>query len=244
MEGSSLNPVDVAVVTGASDFGPDGVCPRLRARGAVGGGLDRGGAGHLMAVPGRQPPIPVFIFPPNIVADGVTILGSFYTGLDCAVGGDQHHFPARSQESSLSAIDRSLGFAFGVVRGAVLVSLAYLFAVWLWPEQPVWLRNAKAKPFLETGADIPARLSAQRRPVPPRSARRSGRSTGWKRRRMPDALWNGWPIRAPHLRGTRLCRNRIAGYNADDLGRLDQVIKSTDQPPPGQPDRRPDGDQR
>ncbi|MBP2227437.1 CvpA family protein [Azospirillum agricola] len=59
------------------------------------------------------------------------------------------------QNSGLSALDRSLGFVFGLAKGAILVSVAYLFFVWLVPntaEHPVWLQTAKTRPFLANGA--------------------------------------------------------------------------------------------
>lgn len=60
------------------------------------------------------------------------------------------------QNSSLSAVDRSLGFLFGLVKGGVLVSVAYLFFTWLVPpaEQPQWLKDAKTQPLLTAGAGM------------------------------------------------------------------------------------------
>jgi membrane protein required for colicin V production len=60
------------------------------------------------------------------------------------------------QSSALSPIDRTLGLIFGVARGAVLVSLAYLiFDVGLPPnDRPVWVSQAKSQPFLVQGADM------------------------------------------------------------------------------------------
>lgn len=58
---------------------------------------------------------------------------------------------------TLTAIDRSLGFVFGLVRGALVVCVVYLCLSWLWPtvdEQPEWLKKARARPFLEVGAEI------------------------------------------------------------------------------------------
>ena len=62
----------------------------------------------------------------------------------------------RVQESSLSALDRTLGLVFGLVRGAVLVSLAWLIFAWLVPEQqrPNWVQEARAVPMLKQGADM------------------------------------------------------------------------------------------
>jgi membrane protein required for colicin V production len=58
------------------------------------------------------------------------------------------------KSSQLNAVDRSLGFLFGLARGALIVCLAYIAVSWLVPaaEQPAWLRQAKALPLIETGA--------------------------------------------------------------------------------------------
>jgi membrane protein required for colicin V production len=58
--------------------------------------------------------------------------------------------------SALSPIDRTLGLIFGVVRGAVLVSLAYLVLDISVPQtdRPGWLRDAKSEPLLAQGAGL------------------------------------------------------------------------------------------
>ncbi|UKJ72750.1 CvpA family protein [Azospirillum brasilense] len=59
------------------------------------------------------------------------------------------------QNSGLSALDRSLGFVFGLLKGAILASVAYLFFAWLVPnpaEHPAWLQSAKTRPMLLSGA--------------------------------------------------------------------------------------------
>lgn len=62
----------------------------------------------------------------------------------------------RVKDSALSALDRSLGFAFGVLRGAVLISVIYIGveAIWAPAQQPTWLRNARSMPLVETGAAL------------------------------------------------------------------------------------------
>ncbi len=72
------------------------------------------------------------------------------------------------QNSSLSALDRSLGFLFGLFKGGVLVSVAYLFFAWLVPaaEQPQWLQQAKTRPLMAAGAGmlyefVPANLRTE-----------------------------------------------------------------------------------
>jgi membrane protein required for colicin V production len=65
---------------------------------------------------------------------------------------------ARSVRSSaLSPIDRTLGFIFGLLRGAFIVSLAYLLLDFGLPTQsdrPAWMREAKSTPYLQQGADL------------------------------------------------------------------------------------------
>lgn len=60
-------------------------------------------------------------------------------------------------DSRIGALDRTLGFVFGLARGLVLVVIAYLFFTWLVPEdtQPPWIQNARSLPILkQTGAGI------------------------------------------------------------------------------------------
>ncbi len=59
------------------------------------------------------------------------------------------------QESSLNVLDRSLGFLFGIVRGAVLVCLAFIGLELLTTraDQPEWLREARSMPLIVKGAD-------------------------------------------------------------------------------------------
>src|SRR5690606_30378321 len=53
-------------------------------------------------------------------------------------------------DSGVGPLDRTLGFLFGLVRGLLLVVIAYLFFNWLVPEQhPSWISEAKARPIIE-----------------------------------------------------------------------------------------------
>jgi membrane protein required for colicin V production len=58
--------------------------------------------------------------------------------------------------SSLSPIDRTLGLIFGLGRGLVLVSLAYLVVDISLPQndRPTWIKEAKSERFLAKGADL------------------------------------------------------------------------------------------
>ena len=61
------------------------------------------------------------------------------------------------QRSSMGALDRSIGFIFGLLRGAILVCLAYMLFVWAVkdPEdRPPWVEEAKTLPYIQMGAHI------------------------------------------------------------------------------------------
>lgn len=62
---------------------------------------------------------------------------------------------SRVKGSALGALDRSLGLLFGVLRGAVIVALAWLVMAWALPdpaERPDWIREAKSRRLVEAGA--------------------------------------------------------------------------------------------
>lgn len=64
-------------------------------------------------------------------------------------------------DSKIGALDRSLGFVFGVARGFLLAVVAFAIFNWLVSEkqQPEWVKNARTRPVLtETANRIVAML--------------------------------------------------------------------------------------
>lgn len=61
---------------------------------------------------------------------------------------------ARVKESALNVLDRSLGFLFGVARGALVVCVAYIGLEFLIPreDQPAWVTDAKSLPLIVEGS--------------------------------------------------------------------------------------------
>jgi membrane protein required for colicin V production len=55
-------------------------------------------------------------------------------------------------DSRIGALDRTLGFLFGLGRGLLIVVVAFLFFAWLVPDhsQPQWVRGAKSKVVLQS----------------------------------------------------------------------------------------------
>jgi membrane protein required for colicin V production len=121
----------------------------------------------------------------GFLADAAAALGIFLVTL-IVLTIFSHSIGRRVRESGLSALDRSVGLLFGFALGGVLVSLAYLGAVWALdlPEtadkQPQWMQEAKSRPLVKWGAENLQRLapgewarSPQRNPNGPQRARRS-----------------------------------------------------------------------
>ncbi len=87
------------------------------------------------------------------------------------------------QSSAFNALDRALGFLFGLARGAVVVCLAYIAVDWMYgPEpqaaegnqppaageepapdtgKPQWLLSAKSLPLIQSGADFLVSLAPE-----------------------------------------------------------------------------------
>jgi membrane protein required for colicin V production len=58
-------------------------------------------------------------------------------------------------DSRVGALDRTLGFLFGLGRGLIIVVVAFVFFGWFVPEksQPLWVRNAKSQVVLQNTGD-------------------------------------------------------------------------------------------
>ena len=58
----------------------------------------------------------------------------------------------RVVDSAVGAFDRTLGFIYGLARGLVLASIAFLFYSWVTPpeHQEDWIRNAQSLPVIRT----------------------------------------------------------------------------------------------
>src|SRR3569623_209806 len=58
-------------------------------------------------------------------------------------------------DSRSGALDRTLGFLFGLARGLLIMVVAFLFFAWLVPDkqQPDWVRGAKSRVVLQGTGD-------------------------------------------------------------------------------------------
>jgi len=129
----------------------------------------------------------------------------------------------RVQASALNALDRSLGFLFGLARGAVLIAMVYLAVEWVLPkeEQPTWIRNAKSMPLIERGAGILWSL------LPEKTAQKGARAAGAARKKTraliekqgQDALKR---MLSPEPKGARATARE--GYDARERRQMERLI--------------------
>jgi membrane protein required for colicin V production len=55
----------------------------------------------------------------------------------------------RVLDSRVGALDRTLGFIFGLARGFLLVAIVFILFTALARDQPEWVRNARSYPILQ-----------------------------------------------------------------------------------------------
>jgi membrane protein required for colicin V production len=90
----------------------------------------------------------------DIVATAVTIVGIFLVTL-LVISIVTVRISDMILDSRVGALDRTLGFLFGLGRGLIIMVVAYLFFAWLVPDrsQPEWVKNAKSKVVLKSTGD-------------------------------------------------------------------------------------------
>lgn len=90
-------------------------------------------------------------FNSDLVATGVTVGGVFLLTL-LIVSIITVRISDMVLDSRVGALDRTLGFLFGLGRGLIIVVVAFLFFAWLVPDrsQPEWVRGAKSKVVLQS----------------------------------------------------------------------------------------------
>jgi membrane protein required for colicin V production len=151
----------------------------------------------------------------DIVATGVVIGGTFLLTL-IVVSIITVRFSDMVLDSRVGALDRTLGFLFGLGRGLIIVVVAFLFFDWLVPPrtQPSWVANAKSLTVLKhTGEWLVSML-----PDDPES-------TILKRLKRPKPD-EGDPQDSPPGRGSLDGPSReAAGYGRSDRAGIQKLIE-------------------
>ncbi|TVR84830.1 MAG: CvpA family protein [Rhodospirillales bacterium] len=133
------------------------------------------------------------------------------------------------RNSQLNALDRSLGFLFGLARGAVLVAIIYIAVDWLVPrqDQPDWIRNARTLSLVEAGADMLRSL------VPSEPANRGARAANEAAEEARKALETHRILRdmmspEPRADGDR-DTGSTGGYDRRERQELERLLDGSQQ---------------
>lgn len=163
MEGLSIEPVDLAalavlLLSGLLAFFRGFIREALAIAAWVGAFL-AGAHGHFLLEPTLAGLLPDPSLAPWLSGIAVGVAAVIVLSLGA-------HFLARTLRiEGLGAIDRSLGFLFGLVRGAAILSLCFLVAQWaLGGERgyPGWLSGARSLPLARAGAGLLVGLLPER----------------------------------------------------------------------------------
>lgn len=125
--------------------------------------------------------------------------------------------------TGLNALDRSLGFVFGLVRGALLVAVMWLGVAWAIPpgEQPDWLRDARTRPLVERLAEY------LRGFAPPELRARAQAAGGRVERGAHDVQQYEAILKAPLAPLKPATSSVETGYKADERRSLDGLVQRT-----------------
>ena len=128
---------------------------------------------------------------------------------------------ARVKDSALGALDRSLGLVFGVLRGALIVALAWLVMVWALPdpaERPDWIREAKSRRIVAASAGFIARV------LPGHVGERARAATGdggGSSNRVPDEVED---LSSPEPEATQSTPKD--GYTQEERNRMESQVEA------------------
>lgn len=100
-----------------------------------------------------------------LIISAVTIFVLVYVAISALT----FRWMERAHGGDIGFLDRSLGFIFGIARGLFVVSIAFLFFIWLVPnrdDQPDWIKEARLTPLVGFTADLLGSLAARQSTAP------------------------------------------------------------------------------
>ncbi len=126
-------------------------------------------------------------------------------------------------DSRIGALDRSLGFLFGLARGLIIVVVAFLFFDWLVPQksQPSWVTEAKSRVVLASTGDW---LKSMLPDDPESTILKRLKKPGADEPAEPSAANPGQRSDAGPNQGT--ARTTGEGYERSDRAGMQQLIET------------------
>lgn len=104
--------------------------------------------------PAGEEPKDIFgVVPPELMAD-VLAYGAIFVVVVLALSIISHFMSGWARAIGLGAVDRSFGALFGIVRGAVIITLVYLpvFLIFEKPTRASWFEGSKTNQYVESAA--------------------------------------------------------------------------------------------
>lgn len=139
-------------------------------------------------------------------------------------------------DSRIGALDRTMGFLFGLARGLLVMVVAFMFFNWLVPQksQPPWVVDAKSRPALESAGnwlvaqlpDDPENTILNKLKKPPASDEGetpAAPATGQRSDNTGSGL-GGTTMAAGTAQGSTA---GSAGYRRTDRQGIEQLLEST-----------------
>jgi len=136
-----------------------------------------------------------------------------------------YRFSENVKSSPVGVLDRSLGLVFGIVRGLVVVAMAYIVFTLFVPvrDDPHWIRDARLMPVIRSTSEIllslvPDQHFGGSHPAAPATA--------------PATAQQGVPSPKPkpqehEVRKDTPAKHPRKAYGADDRRALDRLIEAT-----------------
>ena len=152
-----------------------------------------------------------------IIATGAVVAGIFL-GTLLIVSIITVRFSDMVLDSRVGALDRTLGFLFGLGRGLIIVVVAFLFFAWLVPPrtQPSWVANAKSRVVLQSTGDwLISMLPDDPESTILRRLKRPKQDDGEPADAPPERRSSLDPLRAGHM----------MGYAQDDRTGMQKLIQ-------------------
>jgi membrane protein required for colicin V production len=141
-----------------------------------------------------------------------------------------YRFSEGVKKSQVSALDRALGGAFGVVRGLAIIGIAYLIfsAIVPIPSQPGWIAGARLLPLIQGSAEVVASLVPDQHLDRDESVRERPyeKPVIHQKAAKPAPATAAKPAARKHPRKT---------YGAKDRHALDRLIETTGSDGSGKP---------
>ena len=162
---------------------------------------------------------------PEILADIATAVGLFITSLVILVI-ITTMIARKVRKSEIGTFDRVLGFGFGLVRGVLLLALAYLVVIQFLAqdaeEQPNWFRESRAMPLVAESARVLTSLAPEVFAKAQDTIREAGESAS----EVIESGARDIVSDAPQTTSPGGGKNAEAGYDRDKREEMDQLIES------------------